>query len=107
LIVTYVGYVHAESETDQESDYDLSLERELGVGVDARWMGNEARFINDYRGVKEKANAEFRDCWVGNGRGGWERRMGIWAKEKIGKGDEILVSYGRGFWQERAQVNKS
>ena len=96
-----------------DSDYDLSLDRELGIGIDAHGMGNEARFINDYRGVAEKANAEFRECW--DGRTG-ERGMGVWVlgegKKASGKGkgvrkgQEILVSYGRGFWGARKDVEE-
>ena len=74
-------------------------------------MGNEARFINDYRGVREDGpNAEFRDCWVEIGKSMLERRIGVFVlssgkkgkREKgIGKGEEIVVSYGKGFWQHR------
>lgn len=71
-------------------------------------MGNEARFINDYRGVPgvERPNAEFKEIWDGNRK---ERGMGVWVlpegkngkRKGIRKGEEILVSYGRGFWGAR------
>lgn len=89
------------------SNYDLSLDREMGIGIDADKKGNEARFINDYRGVGERPNAEFREIWdVGRK----ERGMGVWVlpegrsgrgKGGVRKGEEILVSYGRGFWGAR------
>lgn len=61
-------------------------------------MGNEARFINDYRGIAEKPNAVFLDSRTAAG----ELRMGIWSgKGVIKKGDEILVSYGKAWWQAR------
>lgn len=127
-----MGEIH---ETDQgrygTSDYDLSIDRECDLAVDASRCGNEARFVNDYRGVpaqtvapqsvpgkgkgrskseegKAVANAEFKEVWDGRpGRG--ERCMGVWVlpegKSKKGrgirKGEEILVSYGRGFWGAR------
>jgi SET domain-containing protein len=104
LIIIYLGLVHSSEDTDPDSDYDLSMDRELGIGVDARYQGNEARFINDYRGVSDKANAEFRDCWIRIGDK-VERRIGVFVKKDvkkgIGKGQEILVSYGKGFWNER------
>ncbi|KAJ4293951.1 hypothetical protein N0V88_005465 [Collariella sp. IMI 366227] len=44
--------------------YDLWLDRDGDLAVDAARMGNEARFVNDYRGVPgrngKKANAEFK-----------------------------------------------
>lgn len=114
-VLDYIGYVHPAVETDPDSDYDLSLDRELqgGVGVDARRMGNEARFMNDYRGIpgrvrrdgefgksgKAGPNVLFSERAV-NGTG--ERRLCIVVgKEKIKKGEELCVSYGKGFWKER------
>lgn len=114
-VLDYLGYVHPAAETDPDSDYDLSLDRELqgGVGIDARRMGNEARFINDYRGIPERMkridgtgkrgkpgpNVLFSER-VGERTG--ERRLCIVVgKEKIKKGEELCLSYGKGFWQAR------
>ena len=78
-------------------------------------MGNEARFINDYRGVRDAGpNAEFRDCWVRVGRGVVEKRVGVYVMSPglsgkrakgIAKGEEIVVSYGKGFWRARRREN--
>lgn len=115
FILQYIGEVHdSSSDKHKDSDYDLSLDRLLGIGIDAAKKGNEARFINDYRGVPgvEKANAEFKEIWDAARK---ERGMGVWVlaegkgknagKSKgIRKGEEILVSYGRGFWGARKSV---
>lgn len=110
FILPYLGFVHDETDTDQASDYDLSLDRELGIGVDATKMGNEARFINDYRGISTAPNAEFRDIYVDIGAGKVEKRVGVFVlsagksgkrAKGIARGQEILVSYGKGFWTER------
>ncbi|KAI9866108.1 MAG: hypothetical protein M1813_001669 [Trichoglossum hirsutum] len=101
FILDYLGLYHSESSI---SDYDLSLSRDLGIGIDAVAMGNEGRFINDFRGIKDGPNAEFRERIVGS-----ERRMGVWVlpvgKSGKGKGiskrEEICVSYGKGFWKCR------
>ncbi|KAG9005853.1 hypothetical protein FRB94_003924 [Tulasnella sp. JGI-2019a] len=108
-ILDYLGEVHADDRDD--SDYDLSLLRlstseaislgvgdePISIGVDAQDMGNEARFINDYRGVAESPNVEFKDHVVGG-----ELRMGVFSGPKgVGKGKEILVSYGKGWWKAR------
>lgn len=100
-----------------KSDYDLWLDRDADLAVDAARMGNEARFVNDYRGVPgrggKKANAEFRVVWDPRRTG--ERCMAVFvlpagkrAKGKarvvgIACGEEVLVSYGRGFWQGRRE----
>lgn len=120
-IIAYRGHVHtnAMSDTDSRSDYDLSLDRDLGLSVDAARSGNEARFANDYRGIMERPNAEFRDCFIqipsAKRAGGvrWERRVGIFVlpagkaglrKKGIRKGEEIVVSYGKGYWEDRKTV---
>lgn len=110
-IIDYLGEVHYDERL--ESDYDLSLLRltssesvalgmedsDISVGVDAQCMGNEARFINDYRGTGvAKPNAELKDRIVDG-----EMRMSVWSLNKpIQRGDEILVSYGKSWWKARA-----
>jgi hypothetical protein len=113
FILFYLGHVHDSSTSNVASNYDLNLDRELDLSVDATKYGNEARFINDYRGVRaEGPNAEFRDCVLQMGQGIWERRIGVFVLSKgkndkgsraqgIKKGDEIVVSYGKGFWGAR------
>ncbi len=99
FILFYLGEVHADAR--EASDYDLSLFRTQGgisIGVDAQKMGNEARFINDYRGVAAKPNAIFKEVRTEAG----ELRIGIWsATTEIKKAEEILVSYGKNWWKAR------
>jgi len=49
FILPYLGYVHDQADTNESSDYDLSLDREFGIGVDASVMGNEARSVRSTR----------------------------------------------------------
>lgn len=92
-ILDYLGEVHCDDRPD--SDYDLSLFRSqdgISVGVDASRMGNEARFINDFRGVKPKPNIVFQEQKNDAG----DLCMGVWSSsETIKKGEELLVSYGQ------------
>ncbi|KAG1755014.1 uncharacterized protein EDB91DRAFT_1096792 [Suillus paluster] len=98
-IIDYIGEVHCQDRAD--SDYDLSLFRSQdgdNIGVDASIMGNEARFVNDYRGIRGKPNAVFVESRTSRG----ELQMSIWSsKDSIQKGDEILVSYGKCWWRTR------
>lgn len=92
-LLDYLGEVHCDDRPS--SDYDLSLYRtpdgSVSVGVDASGMGNEGRFVNDYRGIRAKPNAKFEERHGDNG----ELRMSIWTgSEAIKKGEEILVSVG-------------
>ena len=98
-IIDYVGEVHCDERP--HSDYDLSLYHGrdgISVGVDASRVGNEARFINDYRGIAARPNAIFEERRNHAG----ELCMAVWSgSEEIKKGQEILVSYGKGFWAAR------
>ncbi|KAH8904398.1 hypothetical protein BR93DRAFT_143847 [Coniochaeta sp. PMI_546] len=116
LVVPYLGEVHSGAAADPKSDYDLWLDREGDVAVDAARMGNEARFVNDYRGVPgaKRPNAEFRDVWWSDlGEKGMavfvlpagKRAVGRARTVGVGKGEEILVSYGKGFWGGRREEN--
>ncbi|OAA62836.1 SET domain protein [Niveomyces insectorum RCEF 264] len=142
FIVPYLGVYHRGSATGgggggggggtrsnhhakqhEDSDYDLWLDRVADVAVDAARRGNEARFVNDYRGTgRPRPNAEFREVW--DPRRG-ERGMAVFvlpaSRRKrfkgpgvaapnmgssrsgggIAAGEEILVSYGKGFWEMR------
>ncbi|TKA30420.1 hypothetical protein B0A50_02647 [Salinomyces thailandicus] len=121
FIIAYRGHVHTNSmsDCDPHTDYDLSLDRDLGLSVDAARSGNESRFANDYRGIAERPNAEFRDCFIQvpcpkRAEGvRWERRVGIFVlsagkaglrKKGIKAGEEIVVSYGKGYWEGRKTV---
>jgi len=104
LVVLYLGKLqvdeHDGSDKLDKSDYCVSFDREVrcqagrvvSISIDAAEMGNEGRFVNDYRGVPSRSqghngqrgtgkagpsrkkgkattlvegpNAEFRDCWV-------------------------------------------
>ena len=119
----------------KSSDYDLWLlhlgSSQTDLAIDAARCGNEARFINDYRGIpnpafppgyipqskKEKdqiflkrPNAEFKVVWDPIRK---ERAMAVYVlpapKRAVGKarevgikgGEEVVVSYGKGFWEGR------
>ncbi|KAK8098076.1 uncharacterized protein PG998_013562 [Apiospora kogelbergensis] len=94
FLCLYVGRVHTDSrdDTDVRSHYDLSFHQfdkeDAGTGggglsIDATHCGNEARMTNDFHGIADRPNAEFRDCLVqvpsARRREGWkwERRVGI------------------------------
>ncbi|TPX53769.1 hypothetical protein PhCBS80983_g06169 [Powellomyces hirtus] len=101
-VLDYIGQVHLAATASTTSDYILSFDRVTGLSVDAAQAGNEGRFINDFRGVAAKPNVEFetyRDAKTG------EVKMGVWVGGKeIRKGEELCVSYGKGFWKERGLI---
>jgi hypothetical protein len=93
-ILDYKGLVTARA--SETSDYVLTFEGDLSI--DAEFEGNEARHINDFRGVSKRPNAEFDNYLDRDG----VLHMGVFAlHDRIPKAQEILVSYGKGFWQAR------
>ncbi|CCC09908.1 hypothetical protein SMAC4_03464 [Sordaria macrospora] len=119
----------------KQSDYDLWLSHvgspSEDLAVDAARAGNEARFVNDYRGIPNPAfppgykpqnkkeelllkrpNAEFKVVWDPLRQ---EKTMAVYVlpagKKATGKarevgierGAEVVVSYGKGFWEKRRQ----
>ena len=105
FILAYLGRVHSEVATDGQSDYDIWLDKDQGLAVDAGKQGNEARFVNDYRGVKPRPNALFGTAWCER----WQQLcVAVFADKRkdskgITKGEEVVVSYGKGFWDQRRE----
>lgn len=101
-VLDYMGLVHTGEESNVLSDYDIALGRYkvdsvgeevfVEIGIDAMTVGNEARMVNDYRGIGTKPNVKF-DEHVVQG----EYRIGIFVMDKeIKKGEELLINYGKG-----------
>lgn len=61
----------------------------------------KARFVNDYRNISHKPNVEFRLRKVKDVNGRTAIRMSLFTLVDVGKGEELLISYGKGFWKER------
>jgi SET domain-containing protein len=89
----------------------MSLDATHDLTVDAATTGNEGRFINDYRGIGERNNVELRfaDHLGGPNTASVQPVevgppcMSIWTVARgIPAGDELLLSYGKGYWQARA-----
>ena len=97
-IVDYLGYVCLSGNEDPLSDYSASFGEHHELALDAANVGNEARMCNDFRNTGKRANAvfdQYRDAAN-------DTKLAIFVDSKpIGKGEEILVSYGKGFWRDR------
>jgi len=63
--------------------------------IDAAKVGNNTRYAN--HGEPSVSNCEARILLV-NG----EHRIGFFATQKIGLGQEILLDYGEGYWQHHS-----
>ncbi|KAH6583448.1 hypothetical protein BASA60_001474 [Batrachochytrium salamandrivorans] len=96
-IIDYIGIVTPSSISSTTSDLFISFYDDLAI--DAELTGNEARFVNDYRGVADRPTVQF-DLYQDPVTG--RIAMGLWSLGmRIMKGDELLVSYGKGFWKAR------
>ncbi|PWZ01177.1 hypothetical protein BCV70DRAFT_188355 [Testicularia cyperi] len=88
------------SNTKSESDPD----GERNIYIDSRFWGNESRFTNDYRGIAERPNVEFRSFVQKTGGGDLKFGMGIWTIKPIRRGEELVVNYGKSFWRHHDEV---
>ena len=95
-VLDYLGVV-SEVE-DRTSDYVVDFGEHSELALDALSMGNEGRFVNDYRNTGRHANVEFR---IRRGERG-ELRQGVYVCAKqVREGEELLISYGRNYWKSR------
>jgi len=66
---------------------------DLRYSVNAEIMGNETRYINDYRGIKDKPNCKFIKTYIEG-----LPVIAVVVIIDINKGDEILTDYGDDYW---------
>eukprot|EP00041_Stephanoeca_diplocostata_P012305 m.206357 g.206357 ORF g.206357 m.206357 type:complete len:300 (-) comp18898_c0_seq3:113-1012(-) len=103
-ILDYSGFVTSEQRCSKTSDYILQLTD--GLSVDAEHIGNEARFINDFRGIGRRPNVELKLFRAGDTNPRQKQvtttRMEVWSGGiLIPAGAELLLSYGKGWWRAR------
>jgi hypothetical protein len=97
-VVDYLGYVCLSGNEDPKSDYSATFGDAAELALDAAKVGNEARMCNDFRNTGKRANAVFDQYRDSAG----DQKLAIFVDSKpISKGEEILVSYGKGFWRDR------
>lgn len=102
-VLDYVGAVSLGEHEDRTSDYVCDFGEQSELALDAAKVGNEARFVNDYRNTGRRANVEFRLRRDGRG----ELRQGVFvcAKEGVHPHEELLISYGKSFWRSRLSTS--
>ncbi|CAD6969703.1 unnamed protein product [Tilletia controversa] len=84
----------------------LGFERDVGLGIDATYAGNLGRFINDFRGIAQRANVTFEDWPSSASSEGGERNqprgLALYTGPAgVAAGAELCVSYGKAFWEAR------
>jgi len=97
-ILDYLGLVSVAE--DRASDYVVDFGEHSELALDALAVGNEARFINDFRNTGQHANVEFR---LRRGERG-ELRQGVYVGagvKYVRAGTELLISYGKNYWKSR------
>mmetsp|Transcript_51165 Transcript_51165/g.153716 ORF Transcript_51165/g.153716 Transcript_51165/m.153716 type:complete len:253 (-) Transcript_51165:318-1076(-) len=104
-VINYAGELLPDFAKQLEaSDYCLRFVE--GHSIDGSRMGNEARFANDFRGVRgvNRPNIEFSE-FEPTKTSGSIAILGFRVMHKpIKKGEELLASYGKGFWQGRGLI---
>lgn len=70
-----------------------NLEYTNNYGVDAQDSGNELRFINDYRNIKNKANTILKNAYIDK-----RPKILVVATDNIQEDEELLLDYGIGYY---------
>ncbi|KAG0223796.1 hypothetical protein BGW42_005534 [Actinomortierella wolfii] len=98
-LLDYISEVAPDHVANPDSDHTLYLMRDLNL--DASFKGNQARFVNDFRGIRpyEQGPNLGWDLYVDRRTG--QVRMGGKVLKRIRAGEEILCTYGKGFWRSR------
>tara|TARA_Y100000813_G_scaffold194440_1_gene174818 strand:- start:264 stop:743 length:480 start_codon:yes stop_codon:yes gene_type:complete len=69
------------------------LEKTNYFGIDALKAGNELRFINDYRNIKNDANVILKNTYIDK-----RPKILVVVKEDIEPDEEILLDYGNDYY---------
>lgn len=106
-LLDYVGHVTLGENQDKQSDYVSDFGEHSELACDANTYGNEARFLNDFRNTGKYPNVEFNFRRDQHG----ELRQGVYVKlakdskvegfNGVRQHEELLVSYGKGYWRSR------
>jgi len=68
------------------------------LDIDAEHFGNETRFLNDYHGLADSPNVQFRPFRQPSTG---EVAVGVVTLRRVSAGDELVVSYGEeSFWKQ-------
>ncbi|KAG5457387.1 MAG: hypothetical protein BJ554DRAFT_2615 [Olpidium bornovanus] len=86
----------------RESDYVLRFTDDLDI--DAAEGGNEARFINDFRGISDAPNCHFLNYLSVRGTDPPSLRIGVFTTRPVRSGEELTVSYGKAYWRTRGGI---
>ncbi|KAJ7702283.1 hypothetical protein B0H17DRAFT_1043509 [Mycena rosella] len=73
---------------------------ETSFVLDAQWLGNPTRFLNDSWHVPPGSRSEPKEpnCNTRENVVNGERRLVVYAEKKIKKGAELFLSYGDVYW---------
>lgn len=97
---TLVGYYachvyRSQKEEDPYSQFIMSPDDGTQVVYDAKDIGNEMRFLNDYRGIAKQNNVCMGEREIIYK---WVTARPILTTREILAGEELLLDYGEAYW---------
>jgi hypothetical protein len=112
-ILSYCGLVCDGKLESNSSAYVLAFAE--GLSIDSEKIGNESRFINDFRGIAVRPNAQFVMEYNSNNNSTKSTDdnglrhvpllpsgMAVFVmSQTIKRGTEITVTYGKGYWSKQ------
>ena len=96
IVGEYTGIISLDDKDVKYTAY-LSLIDNDSLGIDAKYCGNEMRFINDYRNLRDRPNVRLEIVYIDK-----KPKVLVIVLEDIDENEELLLDYGEGYWN----VNK-
>jgi hypothetical protein len=110
-LLDYIGHVTLGDHQNNTSDYICDFGTQCELSCDALLLGNESRYINDFRNTGHYPNVEFNLRRDANG----DLRQGVYVRQVkdmvrrgggvtfdgIHRDEELLISYGKNYWRSR------
>ena len=76
------------------------VSRSENCGIDTIDVGNELRFINDYRNISSTENVVLRTTYIDK-----KLRVVFVVTKNIEEGGQLLTDYGNGYWEAESNFN--
>jgi SET domain-containing protein len=99
MIGKYVGELISHSPRDQSYLYYVGHIHGNVYYIDAKDYGNEMRYINDFRGIAERANVMFKRQ-ITNNKDQFKVDVSVISLRDIECDEELLIDYGDSFWRD-------
>lgn len=92
IVGEYTGILSLDDKDTKYMAYLSKIDND-DLGIDAKNCGNEMRFINDYRNLRDRPNVRLEIVYIDK-----KPKVLVVVLEDIDEDEELLLDYGEGYW---------